>query len=189
MLITPRLRLRELEALDFAALRAIDDDPEVQRYRGGRVIAPEQTRDYLERVMAERTRAPRLRHHFGLTLAGADEVIGGCWLVITSPEWREAELGYQLNRRHWGRGYATEAARALLGFGFEQLDLHRIYAKCHPENLASQRVLEKAGMRHEGQLWECAAAADDWCALNLYALHHHEWKIDLRPNISNLKSY
>jgi len=62
-----------------------------------------------------------------------------------------AELGYWIAMPFWGKGYATEAARAAIAFGFETLGLHRIYARHFAGNTGSQRVLQKIGMRHEGQ--------------------------------------
>src|SRR5881227_3139476 len=62
----------------------------------------------------------------------------------------EVEVGYRLSPRMWGRGYATEGARALLRYGFDVLGLYRIVGLTHPENLASQRVLCKAGLREAG---------------------------------------
>jgi len=63
-------------------------------------------------------------------------------------------LGYCYDRAAWGRGYATEAASEILDFGFDVLLLHRVWAGCDPENVASARVLEKLGMRLEGHLRE-----------------------------------
>ena len=62
----------------------------------------------------------------------------------------EIEVGYHLARAFWGRGYATEAARACLRYGFEQLKLERIVAVVRPENVASRRVLEKSGLSYTG---------------------------------------
>ena len=63
-----------------------------------------------------------------------------------------AELSYWIGRPHWGRGYATEAASAVVAYGFEQLGLHRVFATSLARNIASGRVLEKMGMREEGVL-------------------------------------
>jgi ribosomal-protein-alanine N-acetyltransferase len=63
---------------------------------------------------------------------------------------QRAELGYAFNRNYWGQGYATEAAKCLLEYGFNTLKLHRISATVLPDNVASMRVLEKLGMIREG---------------------------------------
>ena len=78
-------------------------------------------------------------------------LVGTMSLRIELPQ-RRAELGYWIGVPYWGRGYATEAARAMIEFGFRRLSLHRIYAHHFARNAASGRVMEKAGMRHEGTL-------------------------------------
>ncbi len=97
------------------------------------------------RSLAMRPESPRT----SFTLAVAtldDELIGVANLAITG-EASTGELAYVLSRESWGHGYATEVARRLIVFGFDELGLRRITAMCHPDNFASARVLEKAGMR------------------------------------------
>jgi ribosomal-protein-alanine N-acetyltransferase len=79
------------------------------------------------------------------------------------------ELGYVFDRDVWSRGYATEAGRLLLRFGFESLRLRRIAAACRPENVASARVLEKIGMRYEGTLRSHMFLRGTWRDSLLYA--------------------
>ena len=69
-------------------------------------------------------------HDFAVTVPPDDFVIGWCCLRISKGDGRIGELMYVLNRGFWGRGYATEAARGVLGYGFSGLELHRIYATC-----------------------------------------------------------
>jgi len=80
-------------------------------------------------------------------------LIGSVGLEIEQKN-NNAELVYWLGKDHWGQGYATEAARAIIGYGFDELRLHRIYARYFSHNLASGRVLEKLGMTHEGRFHE-----------------------------------
>jgi len=88
---------------------------------------------------------------FAITLASSGEVIGSIGLVI-KPEHRHAEMGYLIARRHWGNGYVTEAAAAVLRFGFETLNLNRIFAHHMTINPASGTVMRKIGMRYEGTM-------------------------------------
>lgn len=78
-------------------------------------------------------------------------VIGAISLKL-EPAQRRAELGYWIGRPYWGRGYATEATRAMIAWGFEEVGLARIYAHHMTRNPASGRVMAKAGMQHEGTL-------------------------------------
>ena len=82
---------------------------------------------------------------------------------------------YELDPRYWGCGYATEAARALLAFGFKELGLHRIWARCIAENVAS-RVLEKISIRQEGRLREKEWMKGRWWDTLLYTILEHEWQ-------------
>jgi ribosomal-protein-alanine N-acetyltransferase len=85
------------------------------------------------------------------------------------------EILYLLNRQYWGHGYATEAVRAVLGFGFRELGLHRVYATCRPANVASSRVMEKVGMQREGHLRRHRWMKGAWHDSLLYAILEDEW--------------
>ncbi len=94
------------------------------------------------------------RHGFGLWAVTSREtgtVMGDCGLFLSAQRGPEIELAYRLAKAHWGRGFATEAARAWLEHGFGDLGLGRIVAVTHDENAAARRVLEKIGMRPEGR--------------------------------------
>jgi ribosomal-protein-alanine N-acetyltransferase len=82
----------------------------------------------------------------------------------------EAEIGYTLHPDQWGRGYATEAATALVGFGFSQLHLARITATCRPENVASAGVLQKIGMKQVGRLKNDRLIRGTWMDTLVFAL-------------------
>ncbi len=98
-------------------------------------------------------RAEEFEHGHGLTLAvterGDDVVVGAIGLQIDEAH-QHGELGYWIAVPYWGKGYAAEACRAMLAWGFGQRALHRVFAQVFPRNHASRRVLEKLGMRHEG---------------------------------------
>jgi ribosomal-protein-alanine N-acetyltransferase len=84
-----------------------------------------------------------------ITMAPGGTLVGAIGLRF-EPEHDRAELGYWIGKPYWGRGYATEAARALVQYGFDRLGLHRIYARHLTRNPASGNVLHKIGMTHEG---------------------------------------
>ena len=95
--------------------------------------------------------AAREQATFAITLAEGGELVGSISLRIT-PQHRHASLGYWIGVPYWGRGYATEAALAVIGYGFESLELHKVSAQHLRDNVASGRVMAKAGMRKEGEL-------------------------------------
>jgi aminoglycoside 6'-N-acetyltransferase len=93
---------------------------------------------------------------------------------------RQASIGFTLAREHQGHGYATEAVRALLGELFRgglftEIPLHRVTAECGADNLASQRVLERVGMRREAQLVENIFFKGAWASTYNYAILRNEW--------------
>ena len=88
---------------------------------------------------------------FAITLKRSGELIGAIGLVLKLDQ-ETAELGYWIGKPYWGRGYCTEAARAVLHFAFTELRLNRVHAHHFSHNPASGRVMQKVGMRHEGRL-------------------------------------
>ncbi|HZE50761.1 MAG TPA: GNAT family N-acetyltransferase [Jatrophihabitantaceae bacterium] len=162
-----RLVLRDFVADDGAAVHDYASDPEVTRFTTWGPNTFETTREFLATVLAR----PAGGDEFGLaiTLRDGGRLIGSVGIGIWSDEHRRGELGYVLNRAYWSQGFATEATLRLARFGFEELDLHRIEATCHPDNGASARVLEKAGFQFEGRLRDHMQARGQWRDSLLYA--------------------
>ncbi len=102
-------------------------------------------------------------------------LVGAVGLMIKA-EHRRGELGYWIALDCWNRGYATEASRRLLAFGFEVLGLHRIEARHFLRNPASGRVMQKLGMQHEGVERDWAFKWDRFEALAVYSILEPEWK-------------
>jgi RimJ/RimL family protein N-acetyltransferase len=173
---TPRLVLRELGDNDAPAVQAYAGDLEVVRYLDWGPNTPEDTAQFLAVARATRDAVPRTAYHLAITLKGAGRLIGGCRIEIRNAANGSGDLGYVLDRPHWGRGYATEATRALVEFGFGRLALHRIWAACDVENRASARVLEKVGMRREGHLRQNVRRKGEWRDSYLYAILEPDWR-------------
>lgn len=115
---------------------------------------------------------------FGIILKDSGKLIGSAGL-IDDPK-RENErvrmLGYSIGKDYWGRGYMTEAAKAIIDCGFTNLDIDMVSAYCYPDNVRSKRVLEKLGFVYEGKLSECeklynGSIKDNEC----FALKRAEW--------------
>jgi [ribosomal protein S5]-alanine N-acetyltransferase len=172
-----RLLLRDVAIDDLAALQALEAEPELHSYRGGGQPGEEETRAFLQRTQDWLRLDPRPAYALVIALRADGSLIGVVSLTITNRELGQAELGYRLSTRSWGQGYATEAAQALVGFGFASLGLHRIYAMCHPGNAGSQRVMQKVGMQYEGHLREDFRNRDgSWRDSLLYAILDHDWQ-------------
>ena len=113
-----------------------------------------------------------------LTLAAVTDagVVGTVELVWRSELDRAAELGYVFHPDHAGRGLATEAATAVLEWGFNQFGLHRIYARCHSRNEASARLMTRLGMRQEAHLVESYLFRGEWADQLIFAILATEWQ-------------
>jgi len=106
-------------------------------------------------------------------VAGSGLVGGG--ILRPDLDHRHAELGYWIGVPHWGNGYATEAARELVRYGFEKLGLHRIYASHTASNPASGKVLRKVGMKHEGRMRGHLVKWGEYQDLEFYGMLRGEW--------------
>ena len=148
-LATERLRLRAPLPRDAAALLGILGDPEVTRYHNMPTFTTlAEAEAAIERL--HRRHAARDTIRWAIELVEHGEMIGTAGLLRFDFEQGRAEVGYEIARRAWGRGLATEAVAAVVGYGFSVLGLHRIEAGVLPGNGASVRVLEKLGFLEEG---------------------------------------
>ena len=148
---TERLVLRGWRDGDLETLVELDSDPEVMRYVGdGKARSREEAAAGFARM---RTAWAELGCGlFAVELAETGELTGWVGLAVPRflPEVMPAvEIGWRLLRRHWGRGVATEAAREVLRFGFEEVGLDRVVSICHVDNEPSRRVMEKLGLRQD----------------------------------------
>lgn len=148
---TPRLLLRELQATDTPGMFALDSDPEVHRYLGNQTV---QTLAQSQEIISfvRRQYQENGIGRWAVELKETGEFLGWAGLkLIREPlngHVNFYEVGYRLLRRHWGHGYATEAARASVAYGFNVLKLPVLYAIADIQNLASRAVLAKAGFQH-----------------------------------------
>lgn len=147
---TQRLLLRHLTAGDVDDLFSMDGDARVMRFLGNGL--PPRSRAECEAGLARSSERYREQPGFGLLHASTRDdgrFVGACGLFRV-PGAEDIEIAYRLPFACWGHGYATEMARAVLARGFATLGLARVVGLTWPENLASQRVLEKIGMQREG---------------------------------------
>lgn len=150
-LATDRLLLRQFTEDDAANLVDLDSDPEVMRFlTKGRPTPREVVRgEQLPRFLRNYERFDGRRGRWAVIEAASGQFAG--WLSLEPPHdggLHQAELGYRLRRSVWGTGYATEGARALIRKGFTELGVRRVRAQTMAVNLASRRVMEKAGLTY-----------------------------------------
>ncbi len=173
---TERLVLREFRASDETDIHAYASDPDVVRLMIWGPNTPEQTRTYLRGALARQDEWPRPSVGLAIELRSERRMIGSIELRIQDEANRAADIGYVLARSDWGRGYMTEAVRAILDVAFRRLELHRVWATCDPRNHASYRVMEKVGMRREAHFHKDVMEKGEWRDSYLYAILAEEWR-------------
>jgi ribosomal-protein-alanine N-acetyltransferase len=175
-LITERLILREFVGDDWEALFAYRSDARYQEYYPMVGHTPKEAQEFVNRQIARQSEQPRTKFQLVVELKAEHRLIGNCGIRRDSPQATQADIGYELDPQYWGQGYATEAARAMLEFGFVHLKMHRIWAECIADNDRSRRVLEKLGMRQEARLREVEFFKGRWWDRLIYAILEDEWR-------------
>jgi RimJ/RimL family protein N-acetyltransferase len=138
------------------------------------------TKKFIRKAIKYQFSKPRTQFELAITLRQTGELIGGCGIEKRLQQPKIGIIGYCLNKAYWNKGYATESTQALLEFGFARLKLHKISALCDPENIGSNRVLKKSGMKLEGHLKENFAVRGRWRDEMLYSVLEREWNPRLR---------
>ncbi len=167
---TSRLRLRAIAASDWPAIFAYMSDPRVTAFLPEGVLDETASRSFAE------TRSGEDGGAVAVIEKASGHMIGHMpfhpWLAPQTHE-----IGWAFHREHQGKGYATEAARALLAHAFDVLKAHRVIATCQPENSASWRVAEKLGLRREGHFRACIYRAPGiWWDEYFYAVLAEEYE-------------
>lgn len=176
---TSRLKLRPYREADI---------PDLVRLAGAREVAATTLRiahPYTEQHAKEFLRMAEDddKAWFAITLSDSGQFCGGVGLRI-EPEHSRAEVGYWVGVPFWGNGYATEAAQAAVRYGFEDLRLRRISAAVSKGNAASEKILQKLGMRHEGCMREHQCKWGKFMDVELYGILRAEWESQPSRNLS-----
>ena len=147
MITTDRLLLRPYKPSDWERVHLYASVPKFSQFEVWGPNSVDETKEFVTRCIAEFSEVPLTSHQLAIELLESGLLIGGCTLKSPVPESTEAFLGYAINPDFQNRGFATEAAKALIQFGFDRLKLSLIYATCDTRNTASWRVMEKAGLQ------------------------------------------
>ena len=173
---TERLIIRDWLVKDVSDAQEYASDPEVSRYMDWGPNSFRETKDFIRDAISQAKEKPRRGFELAIYLKEESRVVGGIGLSVKDLVYSTAMLGYALNKDYWQKGIASEAALALLGFAFRDLDLHRVYATTDTKNLGSQKVLEKCGFRKEGHMIENMQVKGIWRDTYLYAILKREWR-------------
>ncbi|WP_030398441.1 GNAT family N-acetyltransferase [Kitasatospora purpeofusca] len=169
-----RVALREFRADDVADALLIVGDDQVTRWLSFDSRTPEQTRAMLDGAVERARLEPRDEYYLAVTpLEDEQRVVGFVRIGLAGV--KAGKLGYAVAAGHWGLGYATDAARAIIRLGFEELGLHRVSAAIGPDNAASIAVVERLGFSREGVLRDHVFTNNAWRDSVLYSLLADEW--------------
>ncbi|MFO1445104.1 GNAT family N-acetyltransferase [Bacillus sp. Bva_UNVM-123] len=175
ILETDRLILRQVTKDDASSILKYLSDTDVMKYFG---LEPFKSIDealdeisWYQTIFENETGI-----RWGITLKDQDEVIGSCGFLNMVSQHFRSEIGFELSREHWGKGIAGEALKAVLTYGFEQMNLQRIEALIEPPNIPSQKLVERQGFRREGLLRSYEFTCGKFDDLYMYSLLKQEFK-------------
>ena len=166
---TERLVLRDFKGTDLLAYQALCSHSDSQRFYSEEDVTPEKAAQLLSMFIVWATEQPRTKFQLAIEIP-SEELIGSCGVRITSVGEKQGTFGCELSRAHWGKGYALEASRAIINFGFTELNLHRIYAETNSENLPAIALAKKLGMRVEGELRENRWFQERWWSATILSI-------------------
>jgi len=172
----PRVLLRRFHLADLDEFVAYRSSAEIARFQSWDAPYPrEEGERFIHEIMKQHPDTAGEWFQFAVVLRSTGQLARDCAARPHADDPPQCETGFPIAGEHQGHGYATEAARLLVGYLFAGRGKHRITACCDARNAASAAVLERLGMRREGHLRESTWANGEWTDDLLYGLLHHEW--------------
>ncbi len=171
---TDRTVLRRMRASDEDAVYAYAADPDVARYTSWAPhTSPEETRQFVRRVLD--AYLEKRVANWGIELTSERTLIGTGGFGSWDRENGIGEIGYAIGKAYWGQGLMTEAAKAMIDFGFRRMALNRVVIRMDPRNTGSWRVAEKCGCRFEGISRQAHFAKGTFHDLMVWAIVRDDW--------------
>lgn len=149
---TERLILRGYKKEDFDSVHFYGSNPDFSKFEAWGPNTVEDTQRFISDMITQASSSPRYKFDFALELKNQGKMIGGVGIRRETQQSQVANLGWAIHPKFQRQGFATEAAKRLIRFGFENLNLKVIYATCDGRNEASYRVMERLGMKRVGHL-------------------------------------
>lgn len=169
ILETERTLLREIRENDAEDMFHYCSNPEVSRYTTwGAHQSIEDTQAFISLILQKY--ANKNIASWGVVDRFTGKLIGTCGYVFWDAKNSKAEVAYALSREYWNKGYMSEVVNRVIQFGFEEMGLVRIEARCHPDNIGSSKVMEKTGMRLEGILRKHILVKDEYIDVKMYSI-------------------
>tara|TARA_R110002126_G_scaffold39248_1_gene116639 strand:+ start:723 stop:1274 length:552 start_codon:yes stop_codon:yes gene_type:complete len=168
---TERIRLRLIDISDLDSIHTLHSLPETDKYNAlGIPNSTEETKAIIEPWIKENQSEKIKTYTFAIVNKSNGKFMGLFGFKVGHQKYKRAEVWYKIHSDYWKKGYATEALKAILDFGFDTLNLHRIEAGCAVENIGSIKVLEKSGMVREGRLRQILPLKSGWSDNFQYAI-------------------
>ncbi|SFT09722.1 GNAT family N-acetyltransferase [Paenibacillus sp. BC26] len=164
-----KVLLREYTADDFAFYSELEQHSLTYKYESNR-LELDQIKTNFQTILADMDASPRVVYAFLLCDKFDLRPIGRVRIRLNWAEIQEWEIGWALHPDHWKKGYATDAAKTLIGFAFDELHVHRVVAYANAENELSEQVMIRAGMIKDGLLRETRLCNEKWCNEVIYSV-------------------
>jgi [ribosomal protein S5]-alanine N-acetyltransferase len=158
---TSKLLLRKHVYADWETVFDYSRRDDYRRYMPLSAPSPDSAQRFILKILDNQVNVASQELNVAVCRRDGKQLIGDVRLVLASAKRKEAHIGYALNPSEWGNGYAVDAVTAVVAHGFA-VGLHRIAATCDVENFRSRRILEKAGLRHEGTLRKYMQVREEW---------------------------
>jgi len=165
---TERLHLRKMKVSDSSSLFKIWSDPDVTKFMNVSCFTNENQAKEMITLLDDLTQDSKAIR-FSIIKIESNEIIGSCGFNSLDFENAKAEIGYDIAKSFWGRGYASEAIHSLLDYAFSSLKMNRIEAKVDPENVNSIKLLQKLNFTFEGTLRQYERVDGKFNDLNIYS--------------------
>jgi RimJ/RimL family protein N-acetyltransferase len=170
-LVYKNIQLRLISFSDLEAIHRLHKIPEVDKYNTlGIPQTKEETKSIIEVWIKDNENKEIQNYTFAIELISSKIFLGLFGLKLGSKKYRNAEVWFKIHPDFWGKGIATDSLNCILDFGFHTLNLHRIEGGCAVDNLASSKVMEKAGMIKEGRSRKILPLHFGWSDAFVYAI-------------------
>ncbi|EIT86886.1 ribosomal-protein-serine acetyltransferase [Fictibacillus macauensis ZFHKF-1] len=172
-----RLTLRHFSKRDVESFYAYRSTPEVAKFQSWENYQYSDAEQFVEKQVQNKPNQPGTWFQFAVALTDTNQLIGDCALHTLLDEPRIVEIGFTIASEHQGKGYGSEAVRALLTYVFKTLGKHKIIAFTDVRNDHSIALLERVGFRREGHLLQNYMSKGKWIDEYQYSLLHSEWSL------------
>lgn len=169
-IITDRLCLREVIESDYKFIHELETSEFIQKFESDTIPTKEAIDKKVSNILHSIVQIPRTKYTLIITKLPNYEPIGRVVLWQIDSSIKEWEIGWDVHPDNIGKGYAPEAARAMLEFAFKELGVHRVQALCNDKNINSEKVMIKIGMKKEGTCRGVRLLNDCWYGSHIYAL-------------------